>query len=262
MMEMAQQRLQDRVALVTGASRGIGRAIAERCAAEGARVALVDLDEEGGDALVEQLRADGAACAFMRCDVSKEADVAAAVERLSGALGTIDVLVNNAGIGAYFDAAEMTEDQWELVMGVDLKGAWLCSKHVLPGMRRMRRGSIVNISSIHSFASTKGMFPYAAAKSGMVGLTRNLALDEAEHNIRVNALCPGFVRTYLVEEWLAKQPDPAEAERLMLQNHPLGRIAEPSEIAAAAAFFASDDASVVTGATLLADGGLSQVMAA
>jgi NAD(P)-dependent dehydrogenase (short-subunit alcohol dehydrogenase family) len=259
---MSDSRLDGRVALVTGGSRGIGRAIAQRFAAEGARVAILDVDEAGGAEVADALKARGAHCAFVRCDITREEDLAAAVTEVENELGTIDVLVNNAGVGSYHDPAAMTVEQWDQVMSVDLKGVWLCTKHVLPGMRRLRRGSIVNISSIHAAVTVKGMFPYAAAKSGVVGLTRSLALDSAADGIRVNALCPGFVRTYLVEEYLANQPDPAAAERAMLAAHPLGRIAEPEEIAAFAAFLASDDASIVTGAVLLADGGLSARMAA
>lgn len=258
---MSTTRLRDRIAFVTGGARGIGRAIVERFVAEGARVATADVDEAGGKQLVAELEARGARCLYRRCDISVEADVAAAVRHAEEHLGPIDVLVNNAGISAYFDPAEMTESNWERVMSVDLKGAWLCTKYVLPGMRRLRRGSIVNIASIHAAVTLPGMFPYAAAKSGVVGLTRSLALEYGADGIRANALCPGFVRTHLVEEWVASQPDPAAAEREMLAAQPLGRIAEPYEIAQFAAFLASDEASFVTGAMLLADGGLSARMA-
>jgi NAD(P)-dependent dehydrogenase (short-subunit alcohol dehydrogenase family) len=170
--------------------------------------------------------------------------------------GRIDVLVNNAGVNAYFDAVEMTEPQWESVFAVDLKGAWLCAKHVLPGMQARGRGSIVNIASIHSSLTIAGMFPYAAAKSGVIGLTRSLALDYAPSGIRVNAVSPGWTRTHLVEEWFAMQPDPAAAEASVMKVHPMRRIATPAEIANVVAFVASDEASAMTGAAVAVDCGL------
>jgi NAD(P)-dependent dehydrogenase (short-subunit alcohol dehydrogenase family) len=151
----------------------------------------------------------------------------------------------------------MREDEWDRVCGVDLKGAWLCAKYALRPMTRAGRGSIVNIASIHATLTIRGMFPYAAAKAGLVGLTRSLALEYAASGIRVNAVLPGYTRTRLVEEWLARQPDPAEAERRVLTSIPLGRIATPAEIANLVAFVASDEASAITGASLAADGGLS-----
>jgi NAD(P)-dependent dehydrogenase (short-subunit alcohol dehydrogenase family) len=151
----------------------------------------------------------------------------------------------------------MTVEEWEHVFAIDLRGPWLCSKHALPSMREARGGSIVNIASIHAFMTTPGMFPYAAAKSGLLGLTRNLALDEARHGIRVNAVCPGFVETRLVEDWLESQPDPVAARREVLEVQPLGRIGKPEEIASLVAFLASDEASFITGASILIDGGLS-----
>ncbi len=170
--------------------------------------------------------------------------------------GTLDVLVNNAGINAYFDAATMTEAEWDSVFAVDLKGAWLCAKHALAPMRRNRRGSIVNIASIHARLTMPGMFPYAAAKAGLVGLTRSLALDCARDNIRVNAVLPGWTRTRLVDEWFRMQPDPEAAEARILDAHPMGRIASPQEIASVVAFVASDDASAMTGASVPVDCGL------
>ncbi len=153
-------RLSGKIAVVTGGSRGIGRAIVEKFVAEGATVVSLDLTTPEDDL-----------AAHLRADVTDEAAVQAAMQEVVAMHGHIDVLVNNAGVNAYFDAATMTEAQWDRVFAVDLKGAWLCAKHVLPGMKARRAGSIVNIASIHASLTIAGMFPYAAAKSGLVGLT-------------------------------------------------------------------------------------------
>src|SRR5579862_4435199 len=212
--------LEDKVAIVTGGAQGIGRAVVEACAREGARVTILDRDATGGAAVVRDLGPAGARVTFLAADVTREADVESACAGVLAREGAIDILVNNAGVNAYFDAAAMTEAQWDSVFAVDLKGAWLCTKHVLPAMKTQRRGSIVNIASIHATLTISGMFPYAAAKSGLVGMTRSLALEYAPKGIRVNAVLPGYTRTRLVEEWMATQPDPAEAERRTLRNHP------------------------------------------
>jgi NAD(P)-dependent dehydrogenase (short-subunit alcohol dehydrogenase family) len=248
-------RLTGKVALVTGGAQGIGRAIVEKFAQEGARVSFLDREEAAGAATARELD-HGGSVAFIRADVTREAEVKAAVEAVVGRSGRLDVLVNNAGVNAYSDATEMTEREWDAVFAVDLKGAWLCAKHALPAMKRAGSGSIVNIASIHANLTIAGMFPYAAAKSGLVGLTRSLALDQAPANIRVNAVLPGWTRTRLIEEWFGKQPDPAEAERRVLAVHPLGRLSTPMEVANLVAFVASDEASAITGATLAVDGGL------
>jgi NAD(P)-dependent dehydrogenase (short-subunit alcohol dehydrogenase family) len=246
-------RLAGKVALVTGGAQGIGRAIVEKLAREGARVTFVDLEEAAGAAVAREL---GGGVAFLRADVTREREVKDATEEIVRRAGRLDVLVNNAGVNAYFDATAMTEAEWDAVFAVDLKGAWLCAKHALPAMKRAGGGSIVNIASIHASLTIAGMFPYAAAKSGLVGLTRSLALDYAPDNIRVNAVLPGWTRTRLIEEWFRKQPDPAEAERKVLAVHPLGRLSTPMEVANLVAFVASDEASAITGAALAVDGGL------
>ena len=245
-------RLDGHVAIVTGGARGIGRAIVEKFAAEGARVVYFDLRPAEDPLPVAHQNH----VVFVRADVTRETAVAAGVDAARKAFGPPDVLVNNAGVNAYADATAMTEAEWDAVFAVDLKGAWLCAKHVLPGMKSARRGSIVNIASIHANLTIAGMFPYAAAKSGVVGLTRSLALDYAPSGIRVNAVLPGWTRTHLVEEWFALQPDPRAAEASVLAAHPLGRIASPAEIANLVAFVASDEASAITGASLAADCGL------
>jgi NAD(P)-dependent dehydrogenase (short-subunit alcohol dehydrogenase family) len=194
---------------------------------------------------------------FLRCDITRERDVEQAIAGTIATFGGLDILVNNAGVNTYFDATTMTETEWEQVFAVDLKGAWLCAKHALPAMRQRGGGAIVNIASLHAFMTTYGMFPYAAAKSGLVGMTRSLALDFGPEQIRVNPICPGWTRTQLVDEWLQLQPEGAAAEQRVLDQHPLRRMATPAEIANFVCFVASDEASFITGAALVIDGGLS-----
>jgi NAD(P)-dependent dehydrogenase (short-subunit alcohol dehydrogenase family) len=244
-------RLDATVVLVTGGAQGIGRSIVEVARREGARVAFVDVDERAGRATAEAL---GGEALFVAADVADEARVAAAVARVQAELGPIGVLVNNAGRNSYADAVQMTEAEWDDVFAVDLKGTWLMSKHVLPAMIERRSGAIVNVASLHAQLTARGMFPYAAAKSGMVGLTRSLALDVAPHNVRVNAVSPGYTRTALVDEYLELRG--AEEEAAILAAQPLGRIAEPREVAEVVCFLASDAASFVTGANWAVDGGL------
>jgi NAD(P)-dependent dehydrogenase (short-subunit alcohol dehydrogenase family) len=251
------ERLAGKIAFVTGGARGIGRAIVEKFTLEGAHVTFGDVDEAAGRQTQAELSAAGVRAEFCRGDITFEADVERAIELVLGRHGALDLLVNNAGVNAYFDPTEMTEAEWDRVFAVDLKGAWLCAKYALRPMKAARRGSIVNIASIHSTLTMRGMFPYAAAQSGLVGLTRTLALEYAHAGIRVNAVLPGYTRTRLVEEWLSTQPDPAAAERRVLSAIPLGQMATPAEIANLVAFVASDEASAITGASLAADGGLS-----
>ena len=246
----------DEIAIVTGGSRGIGRAIVELFVEHGARVTFCGRDEAAGRAVLRAL-GDRERVAFQQADVGVQADVAGLVELCVRRFGPPTILVNNAGMNANYDAVEMTEQEWDRFFDVDLKATWLASKHVLPHMRRAGRGAIVNVSSLHAFATLDGFFPYAAAKSGLVGLTRSLALDYGPHGIRVNCVCPGFTDTRLVREAMALSDDQAAAERAMVAGVALGRIARPAEVAAVIAFLASPAASYVTGATLMVDGGLT-----
>jgi len=255
------KRLEQYVVVVTGGAHGIGQAIVRKCAREGAHVVFFDIDADEAAATLTKLTDESLSAGYLNVDITREEQVQVGIERVLGRFNSIDVLVNNAGVNTYFDAAEMTEAQWDAVFAVGLKGAWLCAKHVLPVMKAQGRGSIVNISSIHSTLTMAGMFPYAAAKMGLIGLTRSLALDYAPFGIRVNAVSPGWTRTRLIEEWFARQADPIAAEEAILRAHPLGRLATPDEVANLVAFVASDEASAITGAALNVDCGLSIVQA-
>lgn len=248
--------LEGRRVLVTGGASGIGRAVAHAIAAHGGSVAILDVLDHG-QAVAGDLQRAGATAVFERCDVTRPEQVAEAVARSAAALGGVDGLVNNAGINAYYDAASMTTDEWDATFDVDLKASWLLVREALPHLLDSDRGAIVNVSSIHATLTVAGMFPYAAAKAAVEGLTRSLALDYGTQGLRVNAIAPGFVRTRLVQEWLEHQPDPVQAEREVLASHPLGRIAEPEEIAECIVFLLSPMASAMTGAVLRVDCGLT-----
>jgi NAD(P)-dependent dehydrogenase (short-subunit alcohol dehydrogenase family) len=247
-------RLAGQHVLVTGGSRGIGAAIVEKALTEGADVSFIDVDRNAGEELLKALGA-GARCHFGLGDVCQAVDIARVHREAVNRFGAVTGLVNNAGKNAYSDAVSMTEQQWDAVFSVDLKAAWLVAREVLPSMIAARRGSIVNIASIHADMTYPSMFPYAAAKSGLVGLTRSMALDMGRHQIRVNALSPGYTETFLVKEFFAQQ-DPGLRQKV-IEAHPLGRIGSPAEIANCAAFLLSDESSFVTGANWLVDGGLS-----
>jgi NAD(P)-dependent dehydrogenase (short-subunit alcohol dehydrogenase family) len=245
-------RLDNKVALVTGGAQGIGQGIAERFVEAGAAVAVLDINGAGAR---EVARALGRAIAI-EADVADEEHVQAAVEQTVAQLGSLDVLVNNAGIEISGTVAEMSSETWDRVLAVNLRGAFLCSKYAIPHMRG-RGGAIVNISSVHAFHSYPHEPAYDASKSGMLGLTRTMALDHGKDGIRVNAICPGYIRTPLLERWFSELPNPEETMREVLKYHPLGRIGTPRDIADAALFLASDSAWFISGAYLVVDGAMT-----
>ena len=245
-------RLLDEHVFVTGGAKGIGAAVVEKCLAEGAAVSFLDMDANGGAALRDRLPKDRVV--FCAGDVRSSSDIDRAHIAATAKLGPVTGLVNNAGRNSYADPVAMTEAQWDDVFSVDLKSAWLCARAVLPGMLAAKKGSIVNIASVHADHTCAGMFPYAAAKSGLVGLTRSLALEVGPNQIRVNALSPGYTLTQLVEEYLSKA-GPASREQA-LSEHPMNRMGTPQEIANCVVFLLSSEASFVTGANWRVDGGL------
>jgi NAD(P)-dependent dehydrogenase (short-subunit alcohol dehydrogenase family) len=244
--------LSGRVAIVTGAASGLGAAIAHGLAVFGARVVAADVDEGGIDAVARHIALAGQDALAIRCDVTRAEEVRTLVERSVAAYGRLDVLVNNAGIGRRAPAVEMTEAQWDEVQAVDLKGAFLCAQAAGRVMIRQGGGRIINIASIAAQVGvTTGNANYAAAKGGLVSLTRTLAIEWAKHNVLVNAIAPTHFRTPLIERSLQNP----ELHDYFLRNIPLGRVGEPHEIVGPVVFLASDAASMVTGITLNVDGG-------
>jgi NAD(P)-dependent dehydrogenase (short-subunit alcohol dehydrogenase family) len=250
-------RLQDKIALVTGASRGIGRAIAVACAREGADVAVnYASHSEQAERVAEEIHALGRLAVVVRADVASGAQVRAMVERVERELGPIDVLVNNAGIETIVPLLDLTEEQWQRVTDVNLKGEWLCAQAVARSMvARGAPGAIVNIGSVQAGVALPGRTHYAPTKRGIEALTRNLAAELAPHGIRVNCVHPGLIDTDMTQ-WVMANP---EILPQVLNGIPLHRAGEAQEIGPAVVFFASDDASYVTGQVLYVDGGMAIV---
>lgn len=241
-----------KTAIVTGAAAGIGRATAKRVAAEGANVAVVDVDSDGGKEVVEEIVSDGGTARFIEADVSKESEVKRMVEQTLDEFGSIELAHNNAGIeGDNEPTIEQTEENWDRVVDINMKGVWLCMKHEIPEMLDGGGGAIVNTSSI-SGQTGAGAAPYVATKHGILGLTRTAAVEHAQDNIRVNAICPGTVDTDVAARYREKSPDEFEQ---FVQMHPIGRIGEPMEIAHAVTWLLSEEASFATGGMFQVDGG-------
>ncbi|MCX5569781.1 MULTISPECIES: SDR family oxidoreductase [Kaistia] len=252
-------RLTDKVAIVTGAARGIGAAIARAFAAEGAQLGLVDIDADGLAAFAAELGATGARPMTAVANIGERAAVEAAVAAILARHGRVDVLVNNAGINVFADPLELSDEAWQRCMAVNLEGAWHMIRAVLPAMLAAGRGAIVNIASTHAFSIIPGTFPYPVAKHGLLGLTRALAVDYAPQGIRINAIAPGYIETDKVRDWLAEFPDPAAARARIEGLIPLRRIGTPEQVAHAAVFLASDESAFSTGSVLTMDGGRSVV---
>ena len=245
-------KLQDKVAIVTGGGSGIGQAIAELFADEGARVAIVDLSEERAQATADRIVRDGGQAIAIRADVSRSADVNAMTDQVINRFGPVDILVNNAGISLGDDILTIDEETWDKNLDIVLKSVYLCCKAALPSMLSKGSGAIVNISSVNGLTGL-GEEAYGAAKAGMINLTKNLAVKYGPSGVRANCITPGTVRTPIWHQRLEQDPDVFER---LKKWYPLGRVGEPEDIAKAALFLASDDAAWITGVTLIVDGGL------
>ena len=251
-------RLQDKNAIITGGASGIGRAICELFAEEGARLTIADIDAAGGERTLASVRAAGGEAQFVATDVSKEADVAAMAQAAVDAYGSVNILVNDAAAFVFGEIEDITDADWQRVFGVNVIGQAYCVKHALPHMKAAGGGSIVNLASVSGFIAQPAFIPYNASKGAVMQLTRCLALDLAPHNIRVNCVCPGSVLTPATERhrrFMGADRDEFLAEAGA--SNFMKRVADPREIAYGALFLASDEASFVTGTPLVMDGGLT-----
>ena len=248
------RRLEGKAALVTGAGSGIGRAAAEVFAREGARVIVSDVNVSGGEETVATIQKKGGEARFIRCDISKPAEVEALIRGTVEAFGRLDCAVNNAGIsGVMAPTADYPEEMWDRIMATNLKGVWLCMKQEIQQMLKQGGGSIVNTASAAGLVGVAMAPAYVAAKHGVVGLTKTAALEYAKANIRINAVCPGVVRTPMITVATDGHP---EIEAAVIAAEPVGRMGQPEEIGEALVWLSSSAASFITGAALPVDGGL------
>lgn len=254
-------RFRDKVAVVTGAANGIGRAIALQLSMEGAKVVIADVDQRGAEEVVETIRSHDGTAFSISADVTSKAAVTGMVAETTSRYGTVHILVNNAGTDIKSGIAELAEETWDKLLTLNLKGTFLCTQAVIGEMRKNRYGRIINISSMAGKTGEAFTSPYCASKFGVIGFTQSIALEVGKDNITINAICPGPVDTDLIKRSVTESAQRSgrsydeELQEKFLNLTPMGRLAQPEDIAFAAAFLASDEASYVTGATLNVSGG-------
>lgn len=246
-----EKTFQNKTILITGGSSGIGQATAVAFAERGANVMIADIGDP--TATFDKIRAIGGNASAMPCDVSKEADVKAVIDRTLAVFGSLDYAFNNAGVeGATKPLHEITEADWSRTVDINLKGVWLCMKYEIPAMLARSKGSIVNCASIAGLVGFQGAAAYVASKHGLVGLTRTAALENAKQNIRINAVCPGVIHTPMIDRYTHGD---SQLEAQLAAGEPMGRIGQPEEIAGAVVWLCSDASSFVTGQAIAVDGG-------
>ena len=248
---MPSMRLKGKVAIVTGGGSGIGEATALTFAKEGARVTVADVADSAGNNTVEQIRASGGDGIYVHADVTSASEIQSVVRETIDNYGRLDVLFNNAGIAMRLGVAELPEEDWDRCIAINLKGAYLGSKYAIPAMIANGGGSIINTASIYGIVGGLNRAAYVASKGGIVNLTRGMALDYANNNIRVNCICPGFTDTPLIKNFV-ETPTKYKA---LVDQHPMGRLAKPLDVAYGALYLASDESAFVTGIALPIDGG-------
>jgi len=246
--------VQGKIVLVTGGGSGIGRAASLALAKEGAKVAVSDVVVAGGEETVRLIKAAGSEATFIKADVAKAAEVEALIKKVVEIYGRLDCAVNNAGIeGAMTSTVDCSEENFDRIIAVNLKGVWLCMKHEIPQMLKQGGGAIVNTASVAGLVGFQGLPAYVASKHGVNGLTKTAALEYAKQGIRVNAVCPGVIQTPMLDRLFTSQPGVSETIAAM---EPVGRLGKPEEIAAAVVWLCSDASSFVTGLPMAVDGGL------
>ena len=249
-------KLHHKVAVVTGAGRGIGQGIARIFSREGAQVVVVDILEDIGAKMADELGASEGNAFFVPADLKSSESVQKMINATIQTFGKLDILVNNAGYHLSKNVEETSEEEWEFIIATNLRSTFLCSKYAIPHLRKTR-GNIINMSSMVGLVGQPNAGAYSASKGGQIAMTKGMAIDFAQDGIRVNAICPGWIQTPLVEDWFSQQQDPEASRQYIFGQHPLGRIGTIEECGKAALFLASDDSSFVTGITLTIDGGIT-----
>ena len=249
-------KLEDKVAIVTGSSKGIGAGIARVFSDEGAKVVVTCRTEDAGRKVAEELGAAEGRALYIKVDVTRSQDVQDMIGEAVESFGKLDILVNNAGYHISKNVEETSEEEWEFIQNTNLRSTFLCSKYAIPHLRKTR-GCIINISSMVGVVGQPNAAAYSATKGGQIAMTKNVAIDFAPDGIRANVICPGWIQTPLVEDWFGQQDDPDASRKYIYGQHPLGRIGTVEECGRLAAFLASEEAQFITGARFDIDGGVT-----